>query len=76
MTERQSVIDLAIDHWTATQIARFLKVPVGTIHRWAHEDDWRRYRLRGATVYSMQDAQHSYDTRGRRRRDTLKKQGA
>lgn len=76
MTDRYYSIDVAAAHYSASALARFFNVPIGTIHRWAHEDDWQRMRLHGATVYAMTDAQQSYDQRGRARRDTLRRRGA
>jgi hypothetical protein len=61
------------EKYTAAEMARFFKVPVGTVHRWAHEDGWDRIRVRGVTRYSFPDAQKSYDERGRKRRDTLRR---
>lgn len=45
---------------TAAQISHLYRVPIGTVHRWAHEDDWRRDDLR-PRHYHSDDAQGSYD---------------
>lgn len=47
---------------TAIQLAELWSVAVGTIWRWAHEDDWARVEGR-PTLYLAADAQLSYDAR-------------
>lgn len=47
---------------TAAVIASVLHVPIGTIHRWASEDQWRRIPGR-PTRYSYTDASASYTRR-------------
>ena len=51
---------------TAAEVARFLRVPTGTIYRWAHEDNWRREGTGRRTKYHVTDATTSYE----KRRDT------
>jgi hypothetical protein len=49
------------DSWlTAAQLSELLRVPIGTIWRWASEDDWRRLDRRPKR-YHHDDAQASYD---------------
>lgn len=50
--------------WTsATDLARLLSVPVGTIHRWANEDDWPRVGRGRRVRYNHERAVESYETR-------------
>jgi hypothetical protein len=46
------------DYVTARDLARLLRVPLGTIYRWASEDGWRRTRYRPIR-YHMDDAVNS-----------------
>lgn len=51
------------DAWlTAAQLSELLRVPIGTVWRWAHEDEWRRVDRRPRR-YHHDDAQKSYDSR-------------
>jgi hypothetical protein len=47
---------------TAAQLSELLRVPVGTVWYWAHEDDWRRLDRRPKR-YHHDDAQASYEAR-------------
>jgi len=47
---------------TYAQLSQLLRVPIGTLKRWAHEDDWRRLDGRPSR-YHHDDAQRSYDAR-------------
>lgn len=51
---------------TLAQISQLLRTPVGTLKRWAHEDEWRRVPGR-PTRYHADDAQASYERRPRTR---------
>ena len=50
---------------TAAQLSQLLRVPVGTLWRWASEDDWRRVEdvteNGRRTRYSVEDAQATHD---------------
>lgn len=50
---------------TAAQLSQIFRIPVGTLQRWAGEDDWRRTSTPTArgriTRYHHDDAQASYD---------------
>lgn len=49
---------------TASDLSRYLGVPVGTIHRWAHEDRWERRRAGGRlVVYALWQAYASHNRR-------------
>lgn len=51
------------DSWlTAAQISELLRIPIGTVWYWAHEDEWRRQDRRPKR-YHHDDAQRSYDSR-------------
>jgi len=51
------------DWWGAAELARLYRVPVGTIYRWASEDNWRRMRRGQQVRYHGGDAQQSFDRR-------------
>jgi len=46
------------EYVTARDLARLFRVPVGTIYRWASEDQWRRTRYRPIR-YHIDDASES-----------------
>jgi len=49
------------DSWlTYAQLSQLLIVPIGTLKRWASEDDWRRLDSR-PTRYHLDDAQQTFD---------------
>lgn len=54
---------------TAAQLSQLLRVPVGTLRRWASEDDWRRVHDTTEhgrrTRYHADDAQATFDGRAR-----------
>lgn len=51
---------------TAAQLSRLLKAPLGTIHRWASEDRWRRLEdNRRPAYYRVEDATASATRRKR-----------
>lgn len=47
---------------TASQLSQLFRVPVGTVHYWAHEDTWRRDGEKPRRYHS-EDAQASFDRR-------------
>ncbi|SRR6266566_1611254 len=55
-----------IYHATAADLAHIYRVPIGTIYRWASEDQWRRTRTAHPVRYNAHDAQASYDRRRRK----------
>ena len=55
---------MASPYLTAADIARIYRVPRGTVWRWAHEDGWRRTRLRPVR-YHMDDVHTTYTKRRR-----------
>ena len=50
------------DYGTARDIARIYDVPLGTVYRWASEDQWRRTTNR-PTRYHWDDVEASRDRR-------------
>lgn len=48
---------------TARDLARIYNVAVGTIYRWAHDDDWDRTAKGWPRRYDRNQAQASYDRR-------------
>lgn len=60
---------------TTAEISAILTVPVGTLHRWASEDQWRRTpNQRRPVLYVFEDACASYDRRKEARAETLANQ--
>lgn len=47
----------------AEALAVHFKVAVGSIRRWASEDEWTSYGTRRHRLWSLYDAQHSYEKR-------------
>lgn len=48
---------------TPAEASQLFKVPVGTLHRWAHEDRWRKYGGRRTRHWSMTEVQAGYERR-------------
>lgn len=51
-----ATLDILHDH---------LAVPVGTLRRWASEDNWPTRKIHGRRYYLMSTAERSYHARGR-----------
>lgn len=48
---------------TSAEAAQLLRVPVGTLHRWAHEDNWRKFGARRSRHWNLAEVQDAYDRR-------------
>lgn len=51
-------------------IAHHFHVAPGTIRRWASEDQWHRYGTRRNRLWSLADAQRSWERRNTSNEDT------
>lgn len=48
---------------STADVAHLLRIPIGTLHRWAHEDSWERYGTRRRRLWDIDVAQASHDRR-------------
>lgn len=48
---------------TPAEASHLFKVAVGTLHRWAHEDQWRKFGARRTRHWNLADVQDAYDRR-------------
>ena len=58
---------------TLDAIESQIRVPFGTLRRWAREDRWPTRKIHGRRYYLMASVQTSYDSRGRAHRDTRRR---
>lgn len=72
---RDGVLDLGdgIAYATLDVLALHLRVPAGTLRRWATEDKWPSRLIQRRRYYLASSARNSYRDRGRARRDTLRR---
>lgn len=48
---------------TPAEAAHLLKVAIGTLYRWAHEDKWRKFGARRTRHWKLDEVQDAYDRR-------------